>query len=264
MRSPEDVAALVRARSPLPPDETERVLRSFFVPSRAVRFVCEAHAADRLAVLDIGCGYGQHLLQFGSGSAGIDAVERNVTFCRALGLDAVVANAEDGLPDFGRLFDAIFCSNLLEHLIAPHLFLLRLHERLAERGRIFIHVPTMPPLPILDRLIRRVIGHNGYRASEHINAFTPRTLAFTLERAGFVVEDVVFVGARGHPALRWGEPIFRELGISALAVARRDPTFTYPEKRVAAFAPRFANGPAADPSAGTLGEHAALTDGKRS
>lgn len=238
MRSPAQVARLVRTRSPLAPDETERVLRESFGPSRVVRFVCEAHHADRLAVLDIGCGYGQHLVQFGPGSTGVDAVERNVEFCRALGLEAIVANVEDGLPDFGRRFDAVFCSNLLEHLVAPHLFLLRLHAQVP-RGRLFIHVPTMPPLPIVDRLIKRAIGHNGYRASEHINAFTPRTLQFTLERAGFVVEDLVFVAARGHPILGWGERLFREIGISVLAVARRDPAFRYPEKRVARFAPRF-------------------------
>jgi SAM-dependent methyltransferase len=241
MRSAEEVARLVRARSPLPPEETERVLRGFFVPSRAVRFVCEAHQGDRLAVLDIGCGYGQHLVQFGPGSAGVDAIEGNVRFCQALGLEAAVANVEDGLPSFGRTFDGAFCSNLLEHLVAPHLFLLRVREQLHERGRLFIHVPTVPPLPIVDRVVKRAIGHNGYLASEHINAFTPRTLAFTLARAGFIVEDQVFVAARGHPLLRWGEPLFRELGISVLAVARPDPAFRYSAKRVSAFAPEFAS-----------------------
>ncbi|MBA2450102.1 MAG: methyltransferase domain-containing protein [Chloroflexi bacterium] len=244
MRPPEEIARLVRDRSPLGATGTERVLRDFFVPSRALRFVCEAHAADRRAILDIGCGYGPHLVQFGAGSAGLDAVEQNVAFCRALGLEAHLANVEDGLPDLGRRFDGVFCSNLLEHLVAPHLFLLRLHGQLVDQGRVFIHVPTTPPLPILDRLIKRTIGHNGYLASEHINAYTPRTLQFTLERAGFVVEDLVFVGARGHWLLRWGEPLFRELGISVLAVARRDPAFAYPEKRVAAFAPRFVEGQA--------------------
>jgi SAM-dependent methyltransferase len=242
MRSTEDVARLVRARSPLLPDETEHLLRDFFVPARAVRFVCEAHHLDRKAVLDIGCSYGQHLVQFGPGSAGIDAVERHVEFCRALGFDVALANVEDGLPDFGRRFEAIFSSNLLEHLVAPHLFLLRLHALLEPGGKVFIHVPTMPPFPIVDRLLKRAIGHNGYLASEHINAFTPRTLAFTIERAGYTVEDVVFVGARGHRLLGLGEPIFRELGITAMAVARPNPGFTYPEKRVEAFAPRFATG----------------------
>jgi SAM-dependent methyltransferase len=242
MRSSAEVARLVRARSPLPPVETERLLRDFFVPARAVRFVCERHELDRKAVLDIGCSHGQHLVQFGPGSAGIDAIERNVEFCRALGFEVALANVEDGLPDFGRRFDAIFSSNLLEHLVAPHLFLLRLHTLLEPGGKLFIHVPTMPPLPIVDRLLKRAIGHNGYLASEHINAFTPRTLAFTIERAGYTVEDVVFVGARGRGLLGLGEPIFRELGITATAVARPNPGFQYPEKRVAAFAPTFAAG----------------------
>jgi SAM-dependent methyltransferase len=240
MRSSADVSRLVRAQSPLPPDETERLLHDFFVPARAVRFVCEAHNLDRKAVLDIGCSYGQHLVQFGPGSAGIDAVERNVAFCRALGFEVAQANVEDGLPDFGRRFEAIFSSNLLEHLVAPHLFLLRLHSLLAPGGKIFIHVPTMPPFRLVDRLLKRAIGHNGYLASEHINAFTPRTLAFTIERAGYTVDDVVFVGARGRKLIGLGEPIFRELGITAMAVARPNPGFQYPEKRVEAFAPRFA------------------------
>ena len=252
MRPSQEVARLVRARSPLPADETERLLRDFFVPSRAVRFVCEAHGADRRSMLDVGCAYGQHLVHFGAGSVGVDAIERNVAFCRALGFETALANVEDGLPDFGRRFEGIFCSNLLEHLVAPHLFLLRLHERLTDDGRLFIHVPTMPPHPLVDRLIKRAIGHNGYQASEHINAFTPRTLAFTLERAGFIVDDLVFVGARGHRLLGWGEALFREAGISVLAVARRDLAFTYPEKRVAAFAPSFVNGLAASTETGDV------------
>ena len=242
MKSTSEVARLIRARSPLPPADTERLIGDFFVPSRAIRFVCEAHHLDQKAVLDIGCSYGQHLIHFGPGSAGIDAIERNVEFCRALGFEVVMTNVEDGLPDLGRQFDAIYCSNLLEHLVAPHLFLLRLHALLKPNGLLFVHVPTMPPLPIVDRLLKRVIGHNGYLASEHINAFTPRTLAFTIERAGFTVDDVAFVGARGRGLLSLGEPIFRELGITAMAVARRNPHFEYPEKRVAVFEPQFAAG----------------------
>src|SRR5215213_4704659 len=107
MRSQADLAALVRARSPLAPEETERLLRSSFAPSRAVRFVCQHYGADRLAVLDIGCGLGQHLVHFGPGSVGLDAIERNVEFVRALGYEAVLANVEDGLPDFERSFAAV-------------------------------------------------------------------------------------------------------------------------------------------------------------
>ena len=239
MKSQAEIAALLRARSPLPPEETERLLRTSFVPPRTVRFLCRHYGADRLAVLDIGCGYGQHLVHFGPGSVGLDAVERNVDFARAIGLEAVPANVEDGFPEFERPFDAAFASNLLEHLVAPHLFLLRLHRLLKPDGLIFIHVPTIPPVPLLDRLVKRTIGHNGYLASEHIYAFTPRVGAFILQRAGFEVLDLAFPAVRDHPVLKWGEPLFREVGISVMLVARRDPSFVYPEKRVQTFTPAF-------------------------
>ncbi|MCC7104094.1 MAG: methyltransferase domain-containing protein [Chloroflexi bacterium] len=242
MKAQTDVVALVRARSPLPPDETERLVGGAFMTSRAVQFVCRHYFADRLSVLDIGCAQGQHLVHFGRGSAGIDAIASNVEFARALGLDAVVANVEDGLPDLGRRFQAVFSSNLLEHLVAPHLFLLRLHDVLEPTGLVFIHVPTTPPLPVVDRIIKRGIGHNGYLASEHLYAWTPRTLGFLLERAGFRLLDTAFVAVRDHKLLRFAESVLVQLGISVCAVARRDPNFIYPDKRVRIFTPAFAQG----------------------
>lgn len=239
MKTHAQVAALVRERSPLPAVETERLIRSSFAPPRVVRFLCRHYRADRLAVLDVGCGRGEHLVYFGPGSVGLDAIERNVAFVRALGYPAVLANVEDGFPPFERPFEAVFAANLLEHLVAPHLFFLRLHALLKPDGLAFIHVPTIPPLPVLDRLIKRAIGHNGYQAAEHIYAFTPRVGAFIMERAGFRVIDRAFVAARDHPLLRWCEPLFREAGISVTLVGRRDPTFVYPEKRVQAFTPGF-------------------------
>jgi SAM-dependent methyltransferase len=239
MRSQAEVAALVRENSPLPPTETERVIQTSFAPPRAVRFVCKHYAADRLSVLDVGCGLGQHLVHFGPGSVGLDAVEGNVDFVRALGYQAVLANVEDGLPEFQQPFEAVFAANLLEHLVAPHLFLLRLHSLLTPDGLIFIHVPTIPPLPLVDRLVKRAIGHNGYLASEHVYAYTPRVAAFMLERAGFRVLDSAFVAVRDHPLLKWAEPLFREIGISVTLIGRRDPTFSYPEKRGQVFTPTF-------------------------
>ena len=133
---------------------------------------------------------------FGPGSLGLDAVEANVEAVRARGLDAQLANVEDALPELDRQWDAAYCSNIIEHLVAPHLLLLRLHEVLTPNGLIFVMVPTVPPARPLDWLIRRVIGHNGYRAAEHIYAFTPRTAEFMVERAGYRVIETAFVAAR--------------------------------------------------------------------
>jgi 2-polyprenyl-3-methyl-5-hydroxy-6-metoxy-1,4-benzoquinol methylase len=208
-------------------------------PTRAVRFLCSEYGADKLAVLDVGCGRGEHLAYFGPGSLGLDAVVANVEAARARGLEAQLANVEDDLPELDRRFDAAYCSNIIEHLVAPHLLLLRLHQALKPDGLIFIMVPTIPPARPLDWLIKRVIGHNGYLAAEHVYAFTPRTAEFMVERAGYRVLETAFVAARGGRLLRLFEPLFKEIGISALVVARRDPTFAYPEKRVKQFTPGY-------------------------
>ena len=77
MKTHAQVAELVRERSPLPAPETERLIRSSFAPPRVVRFLCRHYGADRLAVLDVGCGRGEHLVHFGPGSVGLDATCRS-------------------------------------------------------------------------------------------------------------------------------------------------------------------------------------------
>jgi SAM-dependent methyltransferase len=205
-----------------------------------VRFLCASYGADRKRVLDVGCGYGQHLVHFGPGSAGIDIQDRNVEFVRALGYQVEQINIEDALPEFAEPFDAIFCSNIMEHLVSPHLFLMRVRDLIKPGGSLIIHIPTIPPVPLLDTVIRRAIGHNGYQASEHLHAYTPRSAAFMLERAGYRTIDSAFVAARNRPMLRWAEPILREIGISVTLVARPVAGFAYADKRDPIFTPQSA------------------------
>ena len=61
-----------------------------------------------------------------------------------------------------------------------------------------------------------------------------------VQRAGYTVLETAFVAARGGRLLRPMERIFKEIGISALVVARRDPNFAYPvKKRVRQFTPSY-------------------------
>ena len=99
-------------------------------------------------------------------------------------------------------------------------------------------VPASPPRPV--RAGVRLIGKSlGYEASEHINAFTPDTFRFTLERAGFQVVESISLHL-GHPMVQAvTAPVTRRLGASITVVARKDPHYSYGEKRIEAFDPHW-------------------------
>ena len=153
---------------------------------------------DGRSVLDVGSGWGEFLVHFGPGSVGLEVEAQQVEFSRALHLEVVSGNVEDR-PELDRKFDVVWCSNLLEHLVAPHLGLLVLRSYLNAGGLALISIPLVPTA--IQRLFSRVVvGFEGFEAENHVNAFTRKTMVFFLERAGFdVVESSTYLPPRGRP-----------------------------------------------------------------
>lgn len=223
-------------------DENERIFRKFFatVPRSFLHVVGKYNLGEK-RVADVGCGYGHYLIHFGPGSTGLDANEKSEAFARSIGLEVIDCNVEESVPLEPESLDAIWCANLIEHMVAPHLLLSRLHRALKPNGLLIAKVPTIPPAPV--RGLARVLGKSlGYEAEEHINGFTPSTFAFTVQRAGFqVLEEISIVLA--NPLLQKATlPITRRTGASITVVARKDPAFVYPEKRLDAFDPTWMDG----------------------
>ena len=136
---------------------------------------------------DIGCSYGMNLIWSRPESYGVDIVPEYVTFAQSLGLAAhqrdVVTEDLSDLPHV----ESVWCCAVLEHVDAPHIFLRKLWNMLEPEGLIFIWVPTLPSFPwralrYLPFLKKHLTAHTH---SDHINAFTPATLRFMVERAGF-------------------------------------------------------------------------------
>jgi SAM-dependent methyltransferase len=231
----QQIREAVRKRSPFPPDKTEEILRQHFARMRAVvPYLCEQYSFATLKVLEIGSTYGPHLLFWGAGSEGIEVQAERATFTTSLGFPAHRLNIEDG---FGHLkagsFDAIHTNNLIEHLIAPHLFLARCYRLLRMGGILAIGHPVVPPRA--SRWFWRMLHREGSLATEHINFFTPTTIKLTLERAGFeVVEQFTPGFLRIHPSLA---RLILPLGPSCYSIARKKAEYRYPAKREALFDP---------------------------
>lgn len=219
MRSNDEVRALIRERSTLPPEQVEAVLAKRFtaLPKRLVNAL-ERWPLERERVLDVGCQYGHCLVHFGEGSVGIDNVEEHVEFCRSYGLDARLEDVDAGLPGIeDASFDTVWISDIVEHLDAPRLLLRRVAPKLKPDGRLLLYVNLLPR----SRVARRLFAGKGFfDADVHHYQFTLDTVRYLLRRAGYAIEEVV---PNGLPRkLEPLAPLAAPLAPVVYVAARRD------------------------------------------
>lgn len=213
-------------------DETEnlRIYRKFFAGSmNRIRRLSSFFNFEGAEVLDVGCSYGQFIIHFPQGSAGVEIHPRMMEFARSLGLEVVSANIEDHIPFDNLSFDVIHCNAVLEHMVSPHKLLLEFHRILKSQGKLIIGVPNMD-----------VIGYKGWKASEHLYAYNKKSLLFLLERSGFKVIKIW----RRSLGLKVITPLIPEkielkFTSNLKVVAEQIPNFTYPEKRLEIFTPSW-------------------------
>lgn len=226
-------------RSPFLRHETWKIWEKYFrfMPLK-LALPLKKYSLDKKNILDVGSGFGEFLIHFGNGSKGVEINNRETVFSRALGLNVAQYNIEDEWREAPESFDAIWFSNVLEHVVSPHAVLRNFHKTLKSGGLLFVRVPTIPSNSIFMFLNRLSLGFLGYEAQQHINAFTRRTLEFTIERAGFeIVESNIFL-----PPVKWFNalinPLIKDAASFITAVARKK-EFEYPEKRPAAHNPKW-------------------------
>lgn len=137
-------------------------------------------------VLDVGCGNGvisRHLGRQGYNVLGIDVSEKTIQTARSLNdlpnVKFEVISAEN-LVAQGNLYDAVICSEVLEHLDNPSALLKTLYQTLKADGQLIVTVPngqgpremfvTRPVLKIRSRnnwmwkaLVRakKLLGYSG-------------------------------------------------------------------------------------------------------
>lgn len=143
------------------------------------------------AILDIGCGNGSYLATNAAGYRlhGIDispplAAAAEGLFSRTGG-GAICAPATVALAAMpGRSIDAAILRSYLEHEAEPLAVLQRLRQVLKQGGFAVVKVPNYASFN------RIVMGRRwcGFRFPDHLNHFTPATLATIAARAGFGTE----------------------------------------------------------------------------
>jgi SAM-dependent methyltransferase len=152
-----------------------------------------------------------------------------VAFARSIGLDAVEGDAECGILPPGP-YDAVWCSNLLEHVTSPHNMLRAFYNNLKPGGLLFLKIPLIPH-PVFGWIYSRLVGVPGYAAEEHLYAYSRSTAAFIVERAGFVVLEANCFWPSIRPISDAISPLLSRIGTTITVVGRRLDSFAYAEKR---------------------------------
>ena len=229
----------VFSHSPLSKEETQKIWEKYFrfTPMKLALPLIK-YRLNQKKVLDIGSAFGEFLIHFGAGSKGIEVLPESVRFEKAIGLNVDEYNFEDEWREDSESYDAVWCSNVLEHVVAPHLLLRRFHDALKTNGLVFIRVPTIPSNWSYLKLNKLFLGFLGYEAIQHINAFTRKTAEFTIERAGFkIIESNIFL-----PENRMFNKIFNIFlkdALSFITVVGQKIPFEYHQKRPEVHNPKW-------------------------
>jgi SAM-dependent methyltransferase len=178
-----------------------------FVPERIPFFQAAIGRGRR--VLDLGCRSGaltRHLLE-GNEVVGLDVDEAALAKAAALGIQTVVADAEEPLPFPDASFDAVVAGELLEHLRFPDALVAEV-RRLLRPGGVF--VGSVPNAFRLQSRLRFLRGRPPEDDPTHLRLFSPAALRALL--VGFEDVRLAFLGGRYrrlHPRLLARDLAFR-------------------------------------------------------
>lgn len=180
---------------------------------RRLKFALRLPGISKGVWVDIGAGIGHYLSFMPAGSFGLDMYEdpdKHIHYWNFLGdfPEKSIGSA-----------DVIWCSNLIEHVLDPHRFLINLRKVLKPTGesRLLIACPNTVPF--------RRGPWKGTLAADHVNFFNLNTLKLTLKFAGY---NIVFAGCPSIPWIPlWLSRILGPFGPTLLVVAQAVPNFQY-------------------------------------
>jgi SAM-dependent methyltransferase len=168
--------------------------------ARRALLLAEVERGER--VLDLGCGAGRFLAvlrEAGAEAVGVELAQAAAERARANvpGADVRLVGEDGSLPLGHGEVDLVWCSEVLEHVPDVGHLLLEARRVLRRGGRLLLTVPFHGRLQAAAIALTRFDAHFD-PLGQHVRFFTARSLARTLDAAGYAP---VAIGARGGPPL---------------------------------------------------------------
>ena len=142
-------------------------------------------------ILDAGCGRGEFLQFFGEWGLeahGLDVADAAIEVGKARlpTTSFYTGSLEEGTPLPPRLFQAVWCSEVLEHLFDVRKALAELNRVIDDQGLLVL---TTPYHGLFKSLAIELLGYERHYdvIGPHIRFFSRQSLAGCLDRSGFQV-----------------------------------------------------------------------------
>ncbi len=164
--------------------------------ARRALLEAEVRSGDR--VLDLGSGAGDFLALLDD-AVGVEIAE---AAARLSGADVRLLEPDGTLPFGHGEFDLVWCSEVLEHVPDALGLLQETRRVLKQDGRLLATVPYHGRFQAAAIALTRFEAHFD-PLGQHVRFFTRRSLATTLDAAGFEVE--------------WIRPVLRRRSLAVLA-----------------------------------------------
>jgi SAM-dependent methyltransferase len=153
------------------------------------------HFEGLTQVADLGCGHGEFLAMLrdaGHTATGVDVDPAMVEACRAQGFDVALGDAATWLLERPGQFDAVFSSNVIEHLPADtvRVWVAAAYAALRPGGMLLLATPN-PASAIVQ-------FHEFWRDPTHVRMYAAQLVEFMLVDAGFTAVQSV-----ENDAARW-------------------------------------------------------------
>lgn len=183
--------------------------------------------AGAARILDVGCGSGGNARLLSAQGVTVDGVTlsaQEAAQAAAYCAEVYVHDLEKGLPDLppGRLYDAVICSHVLEHIAYPDEMLAGIAAHLKPAGVLIV---ALPNLLLWKSRLRLLAGRFEYTQTglmdyTHIRWYSFASARRLLERHGFtVVEAVADGGLPLGPLRRLAPRLFAPLDRAACRAA---------------------------------------------
>lgn len=141
-------------------------------------------------VLDIGCGTGivtEKLIQKGWNVIGLDISFEAMKRYSDAGFIGLISNAEDSLPFKNNSFDAIWLSEVIEHVVDYQTMITEIGRLLKSDGCVYL---TAPNSVFYGYRLMYLIGKcpSELQHPYHVRFFSPKYLSSIFQLNGFKVE----------------------------------------------------------------------------